>query len=72
MSGQLCVLTVLSPEERAPGINCIGSWLSTTAGFEAVANRKTSSPLETELRFSGRPARSLGTALTQLPRLLHK
>jgi hypothetical protein len=58
----------LNPEEKAPGNHWIGSWVGLRTGVDAMAKRNT--PSASQESNLGPPARSLGTTLTELSRLL--
>jgi hypothetical protein len=65
LSGQLHAQAT-SPSGRNPSTHWIGRWVGPRTGLTAVARKKDPSPRR---KSSHSPARSLVTALTELPRL---
>jgi hypothetical protein len=55
-----------TPGERVPNTHCIGSWVGSRAGLDAVVKRKILAHCRETI--PGRPARSLAPILTELPR----
>jgi hypothetical protein len=40
LSGQFRVSAALLPRKEAPGVSCMGGWVSLRAGLDRVAKRK--------------------------------
>jgi hypothetical protein len=59
-----------TPFEKSPGTHWIGDWVGHRVGLGAVVRREN--PISCCESNLGRPARSLVTILTELPRFLIK
>jgi hypothetical protein len=64
--GQLHGMAALFPGKEAPGTHWIGGWMDPSASVDAMVKKKISASCQ-ELK-PRRPARSLVTVLTELPR----
>jgi hypothetical protein len=58
-----------TPRERAPCTHYIGGWMGPRTGLDMTAKKKNFSSLTCRKLNPGRPARTLVTILTELPRL---
>jgi hypothetical protein len=71
VSGQLHDPAILFPGENAAGTHWIGGSVGSGVGLEAVAKTKKNLPCACREPNPGRPARSLTTILTELPRIIN-
>jgi hypothetical protein len=66
VSGQLHVLAVLSPKERAPGTHWIGGWMGPKAVLKAVVKKKIPSPRQESIPRTFFSVNNIGYEYTRL------